>query len=49
MCLLWVGIPNTKSMTEKIGGNKTGAVEALPLCVSITAQAVTVRWLGGNK
>lgn len=49
MCLLWVEIPNTKSMTEKIGGNKTGAVEALALCVSITAQAVPERWLGGKK
>lgn len=49
MCLLCVGIPNTKSMTEKIGGNNTGAVEAWVLCVRITAQAVPVFRLGGNK
>jgi len=36
-------------MTEKIGGNNTGAVEALVLCDSITAQAVPVCWLGGYK
>lgn len=36
-------------MTEKIGGDNTGAAEELALCERSAAQALPVRWLGGNK
>lgn len=47
MCLLCVAMHNTKSMTEKIDGNNTGAVEAWVLCDRLTAQALPVCGLGG--
>ena len=48
-CAKWLCCIATKSMTVKNDGNNTSAVEAWVLCVSITAQAVPVCWLGGCK
>ncbi len=36
------GSHNAKSMTEKNGGNNTGEVHSVALCVSCTEQAVLV-------